>query len=85
MRIMVINTYYYPEIVGGAEYSVKKLSEKLVQEGHTVRVLCTGKENSKEIIDGVEVVRIKDGVVAVSYTHLDVYKRQPPGWAAPAR
>ena len=63
MRIMVINTYYYPEIVGGAEYSVKKLSEKLVQEGHTVRVLCTGKENSKEIIDGVEVVRIKDGVV----------------------
>lgn len=63
MRIMVINTYYYPEIVGGAEYSVKKLSEKLVHEGHTVRVLCTGKENSKEIIDGVEVVRIKDGVV----------------------
>lgn len=63
MRIMVINTYYFPEIVGGAEYSVKKLSEKLVQEGHTVRVLCTGKENSKEIIDGVEVVRIKDGVV----------------------
>lgn len=63
MRIMVINTYYYPEIVGGAEYSVKKLSEKLVQEGHTVRVLCTGKEKSKEIIDGVEVVRIKDRVV----------------------
>lgn len=63
MRIMIINTYYYPEIVGGAEYSVKKLAEKLVWEGHTVRVLCTGKEYCKEVIDGVEVIRVKDGVV----------------------
>lgn len=63
MRIMIINTYYYPEIVGGAEYSVKMLAEKLVQEGHTVRVLCTGKEYCKEVIDGVEVVRIKDGII----------------------
>lgn len=63
MRILIVNTYYYPEIVGGAEYSVKKLAEKLTKEGHDVRVLCTGKEYVKEIIDNVEVVRFKDGVV----------------------
>ena len=33
MRIMIINTYYYPEIMGGAEYSVKKLAEALTISG----------------------------------------------------
>ncbi len=44
MKILLVNTYYYPEIYGGAEYSVKKLAEELKQQGHTVKVLCTGSE-----------------------------------------
>lgn len=59
MRILLVNTYYSPEIYGGAEYSVKKLAEELKRQGNTVKVLCTGKEDEEEVIDGIEVIRIK--------------------------
>ena len=58
MRILLVNTYYSPEIMGGAEYSVKKLAESLKAGGHVVEVLCTGSFYKKEIIDGIDVVRI---------------------------
>ncbi len=59
MRILLVNTYYAPEIYGGAEYSVKKLAEALVKAGHDVCVFCTGAENAEEVIDSVRVVRVK--------------------------
>lgn len=59
MRILLVNTYYSPEIYGGAEYSVKKLAEELQRQGNTVKVLCTGSEEKEEIIDGIHVIRIK--------------------------
>lgn len=59
MRIMIVNTYYYPEIMGGAEYSVKKLAEQLQAMRHDVSVLCTGDSDSIEKVDGVEVIRFK--------------------------
>lgn len=59
MRVLIINSFYAPDIRGGAEYSVKKLAEGLQGKGHTVRVLCTGDSNSEEVIDGVEVVRFR--------------------------
>lgn len=59
MRILIINTYYAPEIVGGAEYSVKKLAEQLQKNGHTVLILCTGKNNVMETVDGIQVVRLR--------------------------
>lgn len=55
---MIVNSYYYPEIYGGAEFSVKKLAEKLSEMGHQVCVLCSGENYSKETIDGVQVFRI---------------------------
>lgn len=58
MKIMIINSFYAPDIRGGAEYSVKKLAETLKSKGYEVRVLCNG-NNVEEIIDGVEVVRLK--------------------------
>lgn len=57
MKIMLVNSYYYPEIYGGAEFSVKKLAEALHYAGNDVCVLCSGTEESKEIINGVSVVR----------------------------
>ena len=62
MKIMLVNTYYYPEIVGGAEYSVKKLAEGLRLAGHEVVVLCTGDRNVREKIDGIDVIRFKSSV-----------------------
>ena len=58
MKILLVNTYYYPEIYGGAEYCVKKLAEELKQQGHTVKVLCTGCEANREVIDGIDVIRV---------------------------
>lgn len=59
MRILFVHTFFYPEIVGGAEYSVKKLAEGLVRSGHEAYVLCSGEENICEEINGVKVYRIK--------------------------
>lgn len=59
MRIMIVHSYYAPEIYGGAEYSVKKLAETLQEQGHIVRVICSGEKNILEKIDGVEVQRLK--------------------------
>lgn len=59
MRILFVHTFYYPEIVGGAEYSVKKLAEGLVKSGHEVYVLCSAEENNREEIHGVKIYRIK--------------------------
>lgn len=58
MRVLLVNTYYTPEIMGGAEYSVKKLAEGLSAAGIQVKVLCTGDVYTEETIDGIDVVRI---------------------------
>lgn len=59
MKIMFINTFYYPDIRGGAEISLKKLAEGLVKKGHDVSVLTTSNKESENIINGVHVKRIK--------------------------
>ena len=59
MRILIVNSYYYPEIEGGAEYSVKMLAETLVKNGHMVSVICTSEENIHENIKGVDIYRFK--------------------------
>lgn len=59
MRILLVNTFYYPEIKGGAEYSVKKLAEALKGEGNEILVLVSASENKEEVIDGVRIIRRK--------------------------
>lgn len=58
MNILIVNTYYYPEIIGGAEISVKKLAENLAIDNN-VYILCSGKNDKKEVINGVNVIRFK--------------------------
>lgn len=59
MRILIVHSYYYPYVVGGAEYSVKKLAEQLVKAGNEVFVLCSNDVDTTEIINGVTVLRRK--------------------------
>lgn len=85
MRILLVHTYYYPEIMGGAEYSVKVLAEALTEKGHNVAVLCTGDIDSNELIENVTVYRRKmkcirrlkayekGGVVNYLHTLQDIY------------
>lgn len=59
MKILIINTYYYPNVAGGGEFSIKKLAENLVLRGNKVFVLCESSTNEEEIstINGVVVYR----------------------------
>ncbi len=68
MNILLVNTFYYPTIVGGAEISVQKLAEGLVRNGHKVSVICSDKRDNHEIINGVSVFRLK---IKNMYTPLD--------------
>lgn len=60
MNILLINSFYYPNMPGGAEHSVKNLCETFVARGHKISVLCTDIEDKYEKINGVEVYRIKN-------------------------
>lgn len=60
MRIMIVNSLYYPYKFGGAEISVQFLAEELVKRNITVRIITLN--NSNEIIydtiNGVETVSV---------------------------
>lgn len=58
MRIAYINSFYYPDEVGGAERSVKFLAETMAARGHDVLVVCLGQKESIEHINGIEVRRL---------------------------
>ena len=55
MKILFINTLYYPNFVGGAEKSIQVLAENLVSDGNDVVVIST---NSKSYIDEINGVRV---------------------------
>lgn len=57
MKILFINTLYPPNVIGGAEISVKFLAESMVKLGHEVTVLSLSPQYQKKInwIHGVKV------------------------------
>jgi len=57
VKILLINTLYFPYIVGGAERSVQLLAESLVQNGHEVVVVSLN-PSSKLIVDTVNGVKV---------------------------
>jgi len=57
MKILIVNTFYYPDIIGGTEVSVKKLAENLSQNGIEVVILCTGKHDSVEWQNNIKIIR----------------------------
>ncbi|RLE89873.1 MAG: glycosyl transferase family 1 [Thermoprotei archaeon] len=59
MKILQIATHYYPR-VGGLEYVVKSVSERLVKTGHEVMVIAGEPDIEKpreEEINGVKVIK----------------------------
>ena len=58
MRILQV-CHRYPPDLGGVETHVQRISEGLVARGHEVRVICTGKEDRVETLNGIEVQRLK--------------------------
>jgi glycosyltransferase involved in cell wall biosynthesis len=63
INILLVNAYYDPFIVGGAEVSTQKLAEGLSMKGHQVTVLCSGDADTEELIHGVKVLRVRNRCV----------------------
>lgn len=64
MRVLIVNTFYYPNMQGGAEQSVKLLAENLLNNGHEVAIYCADAKygkNTVENIYGVTVYRCTAG------------------------
>lgn len=60
MKILLANMYYYPNMIGGAEHSVKLLAEGLQKAGNEVAVVSldgTNNKFNKEVINDVIVYR----------------------------
>jgi glycosyltransferase involved in cell wall biosynthesis len=64
MRIILVNTFYYPKFVGGAEIFVQQLAEGLINRGHSVYVLAMGAGNK---------VYRKNKVVVVTFKQRNIY------------
>ena len=57
MRILFANSFYAPEIGGGAELTLQRLASGLAQRGHEVAVFTTGETQGVDTVDGVTVHR----------------------------
>ena len=65
MKILLLNSWYYPNLKGGAEHSVKLLAENLVKAGNEVAVFTIDGEEgvfTKESINGVKIFRGTGGI-----------------------
>ncbi len=64
MNIMLVNTFYYPNMIGGTEHSIKLLAEGLVRNGNNVAIYTIDSKGNgieKENINGVCVYRSTGG------------------------
>ncbi len=76
MKILICAETYYPDVMGGGEYSTKQMTEGLVKRGHKVTVYCLGKDNCEEEIDGVHIIRryikgISEHYINLTKKHID--------------
>lgn len=64
MNILIVHSFYYPNICGGAELSVKLLAEGLKTKGNNVAIFCVDGERKGitiEEINGIKVYRSDSG------------------------
>lgn len=60
MKVALINSYYYPDEVGGAEVIVREQAHALSSRGYDVFVVCLGRNESiiEEDLSGIRVYRV---------------------------
>jgi len=64
MKIAQVNVYFYPVMIGGAEWYVYNISRELVKRGHEVHVFAADKYKgekvgpSEDVVDGIFVHRV---------------------------
>lgn len=70
MNITIICPFYYPNLIGGGEVSVKILAEWLASNGFNVQVVCFDGKRCSETINKVKIQRYP--VIANRYLPLPV-------------
>lgn len=55
MRVLVVNSFFFPNEIGGAEKSVRITSSELVGLGHEVQVVALGPDFQDSAVDGINV------------------------------
>ena len=71
MRIALLSTLYPPYILGGAEHSTRLLVRLWQQLGHEVLVVTTSDHDESEVMDGAQVVRLKNRNIYWRYPQRD--------------
>ncbi|MBD3257705.1 glycosyltransferase [candidate division GN15 bacterium] len=59
MKILFVNSLYYPNVVGGAERSLQLLAESLAAAGEEIVVLSTDDETHSGMVNGVRVYYVR--------------------------
>lgn len=80
MKILIANNLYHPYRVGGAEISVQTLAENLQKRGIKVAVLTLGEYEVKDVVNGVQVWRLKLKNDYWPYKSLNKHKFQKLVW-----
>ena len=57
MKILIFAEVYFPDVIGGGEFSTKMMTEGLAARGHEIDVYCLGKNNVDEKINGINIHR----------------------------
>ncbi|KAB1661085.1 glycosyltransferase family 4 protein [Pseudoclavibacter sp. CFCC 13796] len=58
MRVVIVNTAYSPDLLGGAERSVGELAQGLAERGHSVSVICLGSWRAEDDEGAVKIKRL---------------------------
>lgn len=58
MKILFINTLYYPDEFGGAEIFVRQLAERFATQGHTSIVLSLTSRNKRRCVEYINCVKV---------------------------
>jgi glycosyltransferase involved in cell wall biosynthesis len=58
-KIMIFNSFYYPNIIGGAEKSVQMIAEGLASQGHDITVVCTSDADHEDVLNGVKIYYVR--------------------------
>ncbi|WP_460220439.1 glycosyltransferase [Psychroserpens sp. MEBiC05023] len=80
MKILIVNTLYAPNQVGGAEKSVQLLAEELHRQNHSVMVVCLDKESNKRNINGVDIIYLENKNIYWPFDDIKVSKIKKMIW-----
>ncbi len=75
LNILYTNTSYHPHIGGGAEVMLRAMAEGMAARGHKVSALVSADAESVDLINGIEVHRLKQRNVYWSFP-----KEARPAW-----